>query len=530
MGRVDQERTDGGAELRTFLIADIRGYTTYTREQGDEAAGALAARFAESVREVADANEGFLLELRGDEALVVFVSARNALRAGVAMQARFRENDLPRGVGIGLDAGEAVAVEGGYRGGALNLAARLCAQAKAGEVLASEAVIHLAAKVDGLAYVDARTLKLKGYDRPVRAVDVVSSDSVPGGFSHRMHRASDRVRADRRIQAGIAVVLCLAVAAVVLPPVLRDDASSNTVEPGLAFLDAATGDQVSHVELPFGGTSFFAEGLFWVRDSDNSVFLAIDPATHEVVERIPVPFPGNATVDGSRLWVAAQQEPRVVAIDIPSERIIVDRDLAQYPDDTVGMSGILAAEDSIWVQHAEALFRLDPRTGEEQARVDEVFWAGGLAQADDGTIWATSWPGLVQIDPATNERTDLVFDRETDDLRLRRVRRGRAVDGRRDQGRALQDRPRDDGRARHVRHRRGVPVPLGRRGSGLGREPGRGHGDAVRRGHRGRRDLPHGPPRHLGGGRGRGGDGHGLAPPDHRGRDRMPWRGRWPAC
>ena len=190
--------------------------------------------------------------------------------------------------------------------------------------------------------------------------------------------------------------------------------SGDSVEPGLAFLDAATGDQVSHVELPFGGTSFFAEGLFWVRDSDNSVFLAIDPATHEIVERIPVPFPGNATVDGSRLWVAAQQEPRVVAIDIPSERIIVDRDLAQYPDDTIGMSGILAAEDSIWVQHDDALFRLDPRTGEEQARIEEVFWAGGIAQADDGTIWATSWPGLVQIDPATNERTDLEFDRDTD--------------------------------------------------------------------------------------------------------------------
>jgi peptide/nickel transport system substrate-binding protein len=319
-------------------------------------------------------------------------------------------------VGIGLDAGEAVAVEGGYRGGALNLAARLCAQAKAGEVLASEAVIHLAAKVDGLAYVDPRTLKLKGYDRPVRAVDVVSSDSVPGGFSHRMHRASDRVRADRRIQAAIAVVLCLALAAAVLPPVLRDDASAagNPVDPGLAFLDASTGDQVNDVDLAWAGSSFFAEGLFWVRDSDNSVFLAIDPATHEVVERIPVPFPGYATVEGSRLWVAAQQDPRVVAIDIPSERIIVDRDLAQDPEDTLGMSGILAAEDSIWVQHDNALFRLDQRNGEEQAKIEDVYWAGGLAQADDGTIWATSWPGLVQIDPATNERTDLEFDRQTE--------------------------------------------------------------------------------------------------------------------
>ena len=40
------------AELRTFLIADIRGYTTYTREHGDEAGAALASRFAELVAEV----------------------------------------------------------------------------------------------------------------------------------------------------------------------------------------------------------------------------------------------------------------------------------------------------------------------------------------------------------------------------------------------------------------------------------------------------------------------------------------------
>lgn len=30
-----------GAHLRTFMIADVRGYTTYTRSHGDEAAGDL---------------------------------------------------------------------------------------------------------------------------------------------------------------------------------------------------------------------------------------------------------------------------------------------------------------------------------------------------------------------------------------------------------------------------------------------------------------------------------------------------------
>jgi adenylate cyclase len=117
-------------ELRTFLIADIRGYTTYTREHGDEDAAELAGAFAASVREVVAGH-------------VVFVFARQALRAAVELQDRFAESGLARPVGIGLDAGEAVPVEGGYRGGALNLAARLSSRARPGEILPSEAVIHL---------------------------------------------------------------------------------------------------------------------------------------------------------------------------------------------------------------------------------------------------------------------------------------------------------------------------------------------------------------------------------------------------
>ena len=62
------ERTSG---VRTFLIADIRGYSRYTEECGDEAAAALAKRFAEIVDEDVEAHDGELVEMRGDEALVV---------------------------------------------------------------------------------------------------------------------------------------------------------------------------------------------------------------------------------------------------------------------------------------------------------------------------------------------------------------------------------------------------------------------------------------------------------------------------
>ena len=165
------------AGIKTFLIADVRGYTRFTQERGDEAAALLATRFAELAREAIEAAGGSLVELRGDEALAVFDSARQALRGAADLQERFvgetvADPSLPLAVGIGLDAGEAVRVDGGYRGGALNLAARLCSLAGPGEVLVSPSVAHLARKVDGLDYVERGAVRLKGLEKPVDVVAV----------------------------------------------------------------------------------------------------------------------------------------------------------------------------------------------------------------------------------------------------------------------------------------------------------------------------------------------------------------------
>src|SRR3954454_2370391 len=167
-------REDAEPQLLSFLIADIRGYTSFTQSRVDEAAPSLAGKFARLAREGIEAHGGRLLELRGDEALAVFSSARASLRAAVALQQVFADEtrldpDLPLRVGIGLDAGEVVPVEGGYRGGALNLAARLCSLAGSGDSLASEGVIHLARAVDGLFITERGTAEVKGLAEPVRA-------------------------------------------------------------------------------------------------------------------------------------------------------------------------------------------------------------------------------------------------------------------------------------------------------------------------------------------------------------------------
>jgi class 3 adenylate cyclase len=72
----------------------------------------------------------------------VFDTPRHAIRAAVELQLAFVDETiadplLPLAVGIGLDAGEAVRVGGGYRGGALNLAGRLSGAAGPAEILVS---------------------------------------------------------------------------------------------------------------------------------------------------------------------------------------------------------------------------------------------------------------------------------------------------------------------------------------------------------------------------------------------------------
>ena len=48
--------------IRSFLIADIRGYSRYTDEFGDEAAALLTARFVELVTESAETHGGEVVE------------------------------------------------------------------------------------------------------------------------------------------------------------------------------------------------------------------------------------------------------------------------------------------------------------------------------------------------------------------------------------------------------------------------------------------------------------------------------------
>jgi adenylate cyclase len=163
----------------TFLIADVRGYTRFTRERGDAAAAILAKRFADLARDAVEARSGRVIELRGDEALAVFEVPGQAVRAAVELQATFAEESEADSafafpVGMGIDSGEAAVVEEGYRGSALNMAARLCSSAGAGQVLVTPSVVASAGSVDpDIRFEDRGPASFKGYDQAVAVLEAI---------------------------------------------------------------------------------------------------------------------------------------------------------------------------------------------------------------------------------------------------------------------------------------------------------------------------------------------------------------------
>ncbi|MDX6523825.1 MAG: hypothetical protein QOI17_1338, partial [Gaiellales bacterium] len=170
---------------RTFLIADVRGYTRFTRQRGDAEAARLAGAFAGLARDAVAARGGTVIELRGDEALAVFVSPAQAVRAAVELVAMCAEDveanpDLPLLVGIGVDAGQAVPLEGGFRGAAINTAARLCSQAAAGQVLITAALAERTGQVPGVVFAAHAAVELKGFEAPV---ELIQASASPRPFS-----------------------------------------------------------------------------------------------------------------------------------------------------------------------------------------------------------------------------------------------------------------------------------------------------------------------------------------------------------
>jgi class 3 adenylate cyclase/CheY-like chemotaxis protein len=176
----------------TVVFCDLRGFTAFTEIAEPEEVMVVLGEYHACLGALIEKHEGTLERFVGDGLLVVFNDPipcadhnERAVRMALAMRdaigelcERWQRDGHTLGFGIGIARGHATIGKIGFErradyaviGNVPNLAARLCEEAKTGQILASQRAFF---PIE--AFVEARPLgelPLKGFRRPMAAFDI----------------------------------------------------------------------------------------------------------------------------------------------------------------------------------------------------------------------------------------------------------------------------------------------------------------------------------------------------------------------
>jgi adenylate cyclase len=180
------------------VFCDLRGYTAFTETAEPEEVLDFLREYHGALGPLVSQYEGTLDQFSGDGIMVFFNDpvpcpdpAERAVKMAMAMReaaakltAAWRRHGCELGFGAGIAQGYATLGQIGFSersgytaiGTVCNLAARLCAEAKDGQILVSSRIAGAVEAVVKLE--DLGNLELKGLRRPVAAFNVVQSTSA----------------------------------------------------------------------------------------------------------------------------------------------------------------------------------------------------------------------------------------------------------------------------------------------------------------------------------------------------------------
>jgi adenylate cyclase len=151
----------------TFLFADLAGYTRLTEQRGDAAAADVAREFRRTMCELSRHYGARQVKSMGDG--VMIFSPDPAAAVAVAERAVHEVGERPDllPVRAGVHTGPAVMRGCDWYGAAVNIAARLAAEAQPGEALISGATRAAVGELPGLER--ESQLMLRGMELPIAA-------------------------------------------------------------------------------------------------------------------------------------------------------------------------------------------------------------------------------------------------------------------------------------------------------------------------------------------------------------------------
>jgi len=159
----------------TFCFVDLAGFTALTEAHGDDAAADLVTRFADTV-DAALEGDAKVVDRIGDAVFLVGDTPERLLRCLQRLWTRsLDEPEFPI-LHAGLHHGEAVLRDGRWVGTAVNLAARVAAHARGGQVLATETVATQARAMG----IEARSIGLTSLRNLLEPVELFALDFPAG--------------------------------------------------------------------------------------------------------------------------------------------------------------------------------------------------------------------------------------------------------------------------------------------------------------------------------------------------------------
>jgi DNA-binding NarL/FixJ family response regulator/class 3 adenylate cyclase len=162
----------------TFVFTDVEGSTRLVRELGDSYVGIIADH-RRLVRQALDEHHGYEVDCRGDEFLLAFPRAADAVDTAVAIQEGHERLPWPAGrpvrVRIGIHTGQPAIEDDDYVGLDVHVVSRLCAAGHGGQVLLSQATVDVLGEV---AVEDLGEHELRGLDGRERIFQLVVAGGV----------------------------------------------------------------------------------------------------------------------------------------------------------------------------------------------------------------------------------------------------------------------------------------------------------------------------------------------------------------